>query len=87
MAEQPAPYHTGESDERFARMALRIEALIEERKVRDWQRREEVLRDMARAIDDFLFDLRDHEGLSITTEDMDYLIESCLAVAKKHAMT
>ena len=85
VAEPPAPYHTNRSDERFARFSLRIEALIDERKVRDWPHREDVLHEMAHAIDDYLFDLRDREGLPVTTEDMDYLIERCLAVAKKHA--
>jgi len=69
--------------ERMAAIALDIERIIEERKVRDWTKKEAVIKGMEDAIDDYLYELRDHSGIALTTEEMDYLIERFLSIAKK----
>jgi type I restriction enzyme R subunit len=68
-----------------AEVAVEIEELIGQRKIRDWVQTDDVIKSMQNDIDDFLFDLRDQQGVPLTTEDMDAIIERCLAIARKLA--
>ncbi len=69
--------------QQLAQVALDIEAIIERHKVRDWPRKEHVINEMRNDIDDFLFDLRDSEGIDLTIEKMDHLIERFISTARK----
>jgi type I restriction enzyme R subunit len=66
-------------------MAIAIEDIISRLKCRDWTTREDVLKDMQNAIDDFLFDFREEKKFDMTTAEMDEIIERCLAIARKLA--
>jgi len=66
-------------------MAIAIEKIIDPLKGRDWTVREDIQKDMANAIDDFLFEARGRYGVSLNTPDMDEIIERCLSIAKKLA--
>jgi type I restriction enzyme R subunit len=66
-------------------MAIGIENTIDPMKGRDWTVRDDIQKDMANAIDDFLFEARDRYGVSFNTADMDSIIERCLSIAKKLA--
>jgi len=66
-------------------MAIGIEKIIDPMKGRDWTVRDDVQKDMANAIDDFLFEARERYGVSLNTADMDAIIERCLSIAKKLA--
>lgn len=68
-----------------AEMAIAIEGIIDPMKGRDWIVREDILKSMANAIDDFLFEARDRYDVNFNTSDMDVIIERCLAIAKKLA--
>ncbi len=68
-----------------ADVAVDIENLIAKRKIRDWVHTEDVLKGMQNDIDDYLFDLRDQHGVPLAIEDMDAIIERCLAIARKLA--
>lgn len=72
-----------EQSEIAAHVAIDIEKIIARRKIRDWSRTEDVIKQMQNDIDDYLFDLRSKLGLSLSPEDMDAIIERCLAIAKK----
>jgi type I restriction enzyme R subunit len=54
-------------------------------KRRDWSTKEDAVKDMQNAIDDYLFEARDKYGISFSTADMDEIIERCLSIAKKQA--
>jgi type I restriction enzyme R subunit len=66
-------------------MAIAIEEIIAPLKGRDWITREDITKQMANAIDDFLFEARSRYGVDLNTSDMDAIIERCLAIAKKLA--
>ena len=66
-----------------ARVAVDVEKIIARRKIRDWSRTEDVLKQMQNDIDDYLFDLRSELGFALSPEEMDAIIERCLAIAKK----
>jgi type I restriction enzyme R subunit len=68
-----------------AEMAIAIEKIVGKLKRRDWQTKEDVLKDMQNAIDDYLFEARTRYGISFSSADMDEIIERCLAIAKKLA--
>jgi type I restriction enzyme, R subunit len=68
-----------------AEMAIGIEGIIDPMKGRDWTVRDDIQKDMANAIDDFLFDARERYGVSLNSADMDAIIERCLSIAKKLA--
>jgi type I restriction enzyme R subunit len=68
-----------------ARMALAIEAIIDERRIRDWVHNEDIQRRMKDAIDDYLFDMQDKQRLRLQTGDMDGIIDRCLDIARKQA--
>jgi len=72
--------------EKIARdMAIAIQKIIDPLKGRDWTVRDDLQKDMANAIDDFLFEARERYDVSLNTPDMDAIIERCLAIAKKLA--
>jgi type I restriction enzyme, R subunit len=67
------------------KMAIAIEKIVGKLKRRDWTSKEDALKDMQNAIDDYLFEARDHYGINFSTADMDEIIERCLSIAKKMA--
>ena len=68
-----------------AQMALEIEDLLRDRKIRDWITNDDVIKDMENEIDDYLFEVQEKHGLTISTDDMDNIIERCIGIAKKLA--
>ncbi|MCK9502503.1 MAG: HsdR family type I site-specific deoxyribonuclease, partial [Lascolabacillus sp.] len=80
-------YRTREDEKQklAAEMALAIQKIVDARKKVDWARSEDVIKSIQNDIDDYLFDLEQTHGLKLSTEEMDAIIERCLAVAKKLA--
>lgn len=66
-------------------IALGIQTIVDRRKKRDWPTMEDVIKNMKNDIDDYLFDMEESHGLSLTTEEMDAIMERCISVAKKLA--
>lgn len=66
-------------------MAIAIEKILDPLKGRDWTVRDDIQKNMANAIDDFLFEARERYNVSLNTPDMDAIIERCLSIAKKLA--
>lgn len=87
VGEVMASYGTGEATWKkiASDMAIAIEKIIDPLKGRDWTVRDDIQKDMANAIDDFLFEAREKYGVSINTPEMDEIIERCLSIAKKLA--
>lgn len=73
------------SDDPAIDMALSIERIIDQKRIRDWMHNEDIQQQMTDAIDDYLFELRDTAGLDLDTADMDAIIERCLDIARKRA--
>ena len=88
VAESPAEYgegHTHLDLEKIANMALDIEGIIAKRKIRDWARSDDVINEMHNDIDDYFYDIRVDKGITLTTEDMDLIMDQCIGVARKLA--
>lgn len=81
------PYGPEQTDKNriAADMAITIEEIIAPLKGRDWITRDDITKQMANTIDDFLFEARTRYAVDLNTTDMDAIIERCLAIAKKLA--
>jgi type I restriction enzyme, R subunit len=66
-------------------MALAIQKIVDHRKKRDWATMEDVIKGMQNDLDDYLFELEEKHGVRLSSEEMDAIIERCIAVAKKLA--
>jgi hypothetical protein len=66
-------------------MAIAIEQLIAPLKGRDWVTRDDIVKNMQNAVDDYLYAAQDEYGISLNSTDMDEIIDRCLAIAKKLA--
>ncbi|NOZ53193.1 MAG: type I restriction endonuclease subunit R [Gammaproteobacteria bacterium] len=66
----------------IVQMALDIESIIDNKKIRDWPLMDDVVKDMQNAIDDYLFDTRDRWGVDLSTQHMDTIIEHCISIAR-----
>ena len=67
----------------LADMAIRIEELIEQHKIRDWVMNRDIHKDMMNDIEDYLYTIKDQYGLSLSSVEMDLLLEQVLEVAKQ----
>ena len=66
-------------------MAIAIEKIVGKLKRRDWISKDDALKDIQNAIDDYLFEAKEQYGISFSTTDMDEIIDRCLSIAKKLA--
>jgi type I restriction enzyme, R subunit len=66
-------------------IAIAIEQIVGKLKRRDWTTKEDAVKDMQNAIDDYLFEARDKYDIGFSTADMDEIIDRCLSIAKKQA--
>ncbi len=80
-----APYAAGgrNVDAIGAETALAIDRIIEERRVVNWTDNPDVQNRMRTAIEDELFELKQRDGLPLTLEDIDGVMERVLDVAKR----
>ena len=65
-----------------AEIAVRIDDAIEPMAIVDWRTNLDVQNKMRNKIDDLLYDLKAERGYSLTTEDMDAIVERSLDIAK-----
>ncbi|MFH1708135.1 MAG: HsdR family type I site-specific deoxyribonuclease [Planctomycetota bacterium] len=88
IGDSPAPY--GEAplssdaklDQIHAEMGLRMEKIIREEAVVRWRDNPDAQNRMRNQIDDFLFELQGKMGITLSLEQMDSLIETCLNIAR-----
>jgi hypothetical protein len=71
--------------EMSAKMALQIEQIIEERKIRDWATNEDAIKRIEDAIDDYLVEAPAEYGFRLDTADIDLILRGTLGVARKLA--
>lgn len=65
------------------KVALNVDDLIQSHLKRDWVADRDAVNRMKNDIDDFLFDLTEKEKVTLTTEQMDHIIDECIAVSKR----
>lgn len=62
--------------------ALEIDRIIRETRVVDWTSKPDIQNAMRNQIDDCLYELRKHRGIDLGFDDMDFIIESSISIAK-----
>jgi type I restriction enzyme, R subunit len=62
--------------------AMRIDRIIQERRVVDWTSNSDVQNDMRNQIEDCLYALKKHQGINLGSEEMDSIIESSINIAR-----
>ena len=86
--ETPAPYGkegvpgVADLDQIRAEMSLRMEEIIRKEAVVRWRDNTDAQNRMRNEMDDFLFELQSKRGITLSLEQMDSLIESCLRIAR-----
>lgn len=73
----------GEGREFSADAALRIDEIIQDEKIVSWTNNADVQNRMKNRIEDYLHDLKQEMGLSLTFEDIDLILERCLDIARR----
>jgi type I restriction enzyme, R subunit len=67
----------------LAEMAIEMEKIIEARKIRDWVTNSDVQRAMMNAIEDYLYEMKAQQGLSLTSVELDLILAQVIEVAKQ----
>ena len=62
--------------------ALEIDRIIQERIIVDWVSNPDVQNEIRNLIDDCLYELKKHRGIDLSFDDMDFIIESSINIAK-----
>jgi type I restriction enzyme R subunit len=65
-----------------AETALEIGRIIQERRVVDWVSNPDVQNEMRNRIDDHLYELKKQRGIELSFDDMDFIIESSINIAR-----
>jgi type I restriction enzyme R subunit len=73
----------GESRELSADAALKIDEIIQAERIVSWTSNLDVQNRMKNQIEDYLHDLKQETGLSLTFEDIDLILEKCLDIARR----
>lgn len=67
----------------LAELAIQVEKIITENKIRDWQYNNDIQNTMLNDIEDLLFEYKDKHNIELSTEDMDTIMNSILTIAKR----
>jgi type I restriction enzyme R subunit len=62
--------------------ALEIDRIIQDCKVVDWASNLDVQNEMRNRIDDYLYELKNKRGIELSFDEMDFIIESSINIAK-----
>lgn len=73
------------NEETLAEIAIRVEELIEENKIRDWAHNPDVHNKMRNEIEDYLYIVEDKQNISLSDVELDEIIEQVIEVAKKRS--
>jgi type I restriction enzyme R subunit len=70
-------------DELLADMAIRLEQIIEARKIRDWTTNPDVWNEMQAAMDEYLYSVKGRYDIPLTNGDIDVILDRVLELAKQ----
>ena len=62
--------------------SVAIDDIVQEHRIVNWARNTDIQNRMKGAIEDYLFDLKEEEGLELTFEDIDRILEAVLDIAR-----
>ena len=62
--------------------ALHIDDIVQDHKIVNWINNTYTQNQMKGAIEDYLFDLQEEYGVALNFEDIDYILELCLDIAR-----
>ena len=65
-----------------ANIAIRIEEIIEARKIRDWVRNSDVQNDMRNDLEDYLYSIKGRHAVGYNGDDIDVLMDQLIETAK-----
>jgi type I restriction enzyme R subunit len=68
--------------DRCAATGLHIEELINRRKIVNWTTNQDVQNQMKNDLEDCLHELKDKDGIDITYDEMDRILELCIDIAR-----
>jgi type I restriction enzyme R subunit len=71
-----------DGDGRIAAISLAIEKIIDSRHIVNWTTNTDVQNRMRQNIEDYLFEVKDKEGVDLTFDDIDTIMDECLKIAK-----
>ena len=74
--------NSGDVRDVSVRASLAIDDIIQAHRIVHWARNPDVQNRMKGEIDDYLFDLRDKEGIALRFEEIDRILESVLDIAR-----
>lgn len=80
LKEPLAQYELG--DAQAAEVAIRVEQIIEQHKVRDWINNEDVRHNMENGIEDYFFGLEETLGFTIDLGELDQLLDRLIEMAR-----
>jgi len=63
--------------------SLAIDQIIQQNRIVNWTNNTDVQNRMMGAIEDYLFDLKEHHGIDLTFEDIDRILEMVLDIARR----
>jgi type I restriction enzyme R subunit len=70
-------------DDLVADAAIRLEEIIEERKIRDWTSNPDVKLDIKRAMDEYLYSIRGRYDIPLTHGDMEVILDRVVDIAEQ----
>jgi len=70
-------------DELLADVAIHLEQIIEERKIRDWTTNPDVWNEMQAAMDDYLYSIKGRYEIPLADGDIDVILDRVLDLAKQ----
>jgi type I restriction enzyme R subunit len=70
-------------DELLADVAIRLEQIIEERKIRDWTTNPDVWNEMQAAMDEYLYSIMGRYDIPLAEGDIDVILDRVLELAKQ----
>jgi type I restriction enzyme R subunit len=71
--------------DQWAKAALKVDEIIENHKVRDFEHNQDVQNKMLNDLDDYFYSLKGRFDLDLTAVDLDYLLERIMRVAIRRA--
>ena len=61
---------------------LRVDEIVNEHRIVNWVNNVDIQNQMKGAIEDYLFELKEEQGIDLTFEDIDRILELCLDIAR-----
>ncbi len=65
-----------------ANAGLKVDEIINEHKIVNWVNNIDIQNQMKVAIEDYLFEFKEEQGIDLTFEDIDKILETCLDIAR-----